>query len=1017
MIKIMEASAGAGKTYNLAKTYIRILLQSDDLTKYRHILAVTFTNKATDEMKRRILQELYTVAEDPRKSPYYGDFVREGVIVSVPDTQKKAQDILGRILHDYGAFAVSTIDRFFQQTLKAFSREIGHFASYQVELDKDSLVDESVARMLDNLSASDKGLLDWLKKAAMESLEQEGRFKLEDKVGEMARSLKSDRLCQLLAVSGKTVAEMYSRENLEKIRTVCRSVVDAFPETVWKGAQAVMDVLREKGLSPNEFKNHFLTALEKYLTLKKGDAVSSPTPAFVSRARNVSEWFSKANAWRLPAVQSSLEAPLEAFCALFEGQPYIVYRTAQLLLAQINDLGISRELDEQFSALLKDKNVLSLDDSNTLLREIIGGSDAPFIYEKLGVRFEDFLLDEFQDTSLVQWDNFRPLLHNSDAEGFENLVVGDVKQSIYRFRDSDWRLLAERLPAEFRDYVPDPLKGNYRSLERIVKFNNEFFDYAAGQLGLTKLYSGVTQEVCVRDPAPGSVDLVFKESREEEMDEIVATIRDLVGRGASYCDMAVLVRMNKDGAEVASRLIAEGIPVVSDDSLRVKSSRIVRLVVSGLSLADVPPYRDKNGKLTVRSEAFAAWEAGIETPSAYDSLPSLCEQILRSVIAFAGSTEGEVPYIQSFMDYLQNWATLNGNDLPLFLKEWAESDPMISSPASGDSVRIITIHKSKGLEFPYVILPFVESIPYSRPDKQAGPRNWLRPQVEGTALEGSVDGFFRVPYNSRLEHTLFQDDYRAEIDLQKVDNLNLLYVAMTRPLYGIKVIANATGRGDNMAKLLAAYKGGDYSCGTLYDFAHLARKTPGETIDLAYPSWPLGDVTSGDSRLKVSTDAADFFSQEGTVGMKASQRLRGIVYHDILSRVRVPSDLGDAVRAAVGKGEIEAADAPSVEEFLREKIESVRPLGWFPSDPEHILNEVEILDADGTLHRPDRVVADGETAIVVDYKFGEEKKSYLAQVSRYMRLLQALGYPHVTGFVWYVEQGSDGVRAVGTGRP
>ena len=1010
MIRLMEASAGSGKTYNLAKTYIRLLLESNEPTLYRHILAVTFTNKATDEMKRRILKELHTLAQTPEESPYFDDFV-PAVLSSADELRRRSRECLGGILHDYGAFAVSTIDRFFQQTLKAFSREIGQMASYQVELDKNALVDEAVDRVLDNLSEADKGLLKWLTDSAMESLEREGRFSLEKAVGQIARSLRSDRLQGEL--KGRHIEEMFSRENLLRIKEACTAVSNAFEKEVLSGAQRVLDALGAAGLSADDLKGRSLPAVADYAALERGVEVWKPSSAFLRDAPDPDKWFTKANQRYLTAVEPALRPAFEAFCALFD-RPFKTYRTARILLGQISGLGIARELEEQFSALLKEKNVLSLDDSNTILKDIIDGSDAPFVYEKLGVRFEDFLLDEFQDTSIVQWENFLPLLRNSDAGGFENLVVGDVKQSIYRFRGSDWQLLAKRLPAEFPRFQPDPLDGNYRTLREIVEFNNSFFTFAAEALNLQDLYARVEQEVCVQDSAPGSVEVQFVENQDAEMEEILSTIRDLSEKGLKYSDIAILVRGNREGGDIAQRLIEEGIPVVSDDSLSVKSSYLVRLTVSGLALVDMPPTTDEKGRPSVRVEGYEAWAAGIEIPSAYDSLPSLAEQILRSAIAVTGgSTEGEVPYIQSFMDYLQDWTSRGGNDLPGFLKDWAESDPKISSPATGNSVRIMTIHKSKGLEFPFVILPFVEKIPYFKADSQDGTGYWCAPEVEGTPLEGKVDALFNVKFSSTLEDSLFARDLVRERELQRVDNLNILYVAMTRPRFGLKVIATE-GKGDNMARLLKQYivtlGGSDhFAVGQLYDFASIPGETEGETVALAYPSWPLGDVTSGDSRLKVSTDAADFFAADGAVGTQASQRLRGIAYHDILSAVRVPSDLEEAVRGAAGRGEIGADEVDAVTAFLRGKIASVKDRGWFPDSPSAILNEVEILDADGTLHRPDRVVVSGTEAIVIDYKFGEEKSSYRFQVGRYKQLLLDLGYTSVSGYLWYIRQDSDDI--------
>ena len=1005
MIKIMEASAGSGKTYNLAKTYIRILLESDDPYKYRHILAVTFTNKATDEMKRRILKELYTLSTDPEGSPYLDDFLK--IIPSADRIRDKAHGCLCRILHDYGAFAVSTIDRFFQQTLRAFSREIGQFASYQVELDKNSLVSETVDRILDGLSENDKGLLKWLTDSAMEALDTEGTFHLESEIGRVARGLKSDRLRVPLEESGQKASEMFSRERLRELGEVCSKVIGGFkttfPQQVKDAAQKVVEVLASHGLTPADFKGRTLVDIARYASGEK--SLEKPSEAFMRDAPDSGAWFAKKNQHLLPLVETELGKALDDFCDLF-GIPYRTYNTAKILKDQISGLGIAREMEEQFEALLKEKNVLSLDDSNTILKDIIDGSDTPFVYEKLGVRFENFLLDEFQDTSTVQWGNFKPLLGNSQASGFENLVVGDVKQSIYRFRGSDWHLLAHDLPEAFPDYVPDPLQGNYRTLGAIVDFNNQFFAFAAEQLGQEDLYKGVKQKICVKDLAPGSVEVVFKKNYEEELDEIVSTVRDLDEKGWRYSDVAVLVRNNAEGAAVAARLIGEGIPVVSDDSLRIKSSPLVRLAVSALSLVDTPPTVRKDGRLKVPVEAYEAWAAGITVPASYDTLPGLAEDLIRAALQCPGySLEGEVPYIQSFMDYLQDWVRINGNDLPGFLAQWRDNDPKVSSPASGNSVRIMTIHKSKGLEFPFVIFPFVEKIPFFKSSGADDEGYWCRPRVAGTPLEGKVDGLFNVKFNKNTGDTFFADDLKKEKQLQIVDNLNVLYVAMTRPQYGLKVIAK-DGKADaeNMGALLKAYTGGSTSYGTLYDASALPEAKCSDQVPLSYHSWPLGDVTGEGSRLKVSADAADFFGADGKVGAEASQRILGNVYHAILSSVRVPSDLEAAVEAAVRRGDIPRPSREAVLAFLKGKIDSVREKNWFPDDPEAILNEVEIVSADGFVHRPDRVVVQDGAATVIDYKFGVEKKGYAAQVRRYMKLLSALGYAPVSGFLWYVEQ-------------
>ena len=1022
MITIMKASAGSGKTYALAKTYIRLLLQNPDPTAYRHILAVTFTNKATDEMKRRILKQLHILATDTESSPYLNDFV-PSVCRDTETLRQLAGDRLRRILHDYGAFAVSTIDRFFQQALKAFSREIGQFASYQVELDKASLVAESVDRLLDGLSSDSKDLLSWLTDSSMYRLESGERFRIDALLGEMAPSLTSDRFREAVEKAGVSPGEIFSKDNLLKIKKVCDGVITSYEERVVAAANAVVKAFSDEGLSVENTSNHFMKKVLDYCVIEKGQKIDRPSDAFLAKADDSSKWFNKSDVARLSGAAGVLSPVVDKFIELFD-TPFSEYNTARIIRGQIYSLGLAGALSREFSALMKEKNVLCLDDSNTILRDIIDGSDAPFVYEKLGVRYEDFLLDEFQDTSTIQWDNFRPLLENSEASGKENLVVGDVKQSIYRFRGSDWRLLDRTLPESFSDEKIVSLRGNYRTLREIVDFNNKFFPFAATQVSsylgenpdsgeslASTIYGDIEQEVRTRDDASGSVDVVFFEKQEEQMDEIVSTVSGLLSGGARPEDVAVLVRDNRRGSEIATRLISEGVPVVSDDSLQVKSSSVVRLVVSAFALADNPPRED--GKIPVA--AFDAFDSGLEVPESYDSLYDLAEKTIASVQRLRpGIMEGEVPYVQSFMDYLQDWVSLNGNNMSAFLEKWKDADLKIASPSGEGSVRIMTIHKSKGLEFPYVILPFVERITLFKDSSSvlsSDIGNWCPVESEGTAFS-STEGLYNVRFTKKFADTLFSGSFAREKKLQAIDAFNIMYVAMTRPQKGLKVIGAvpskkslAEGTVSNMSDILYAFTGGALSVGEPYDFATMRRrKEEVSGISLAYPSFLPDDG----GRLRVSADASDYFGGDGTVGLSASERIRGIVLHGILSSVKVPSDLPGAVEKAVSDGIVPASEKDRILKFLQDEINSVTDRGWFPEDPSRILNEKTLIDSDGTVHRPDRIVVDGSSAIVIDYKFGQPNPKYLSQISAYAGALRRIGFTSVEAHLWYIrEEGED----------
>ena len=1054
-LQIIKASAGSGKTYTLARKYISLLLENPDRYAYRHILAVTFTNKATDEMKSRILKELYILSVRPAESKYHDFFVPKR-IPSDADLQAKSRAVLSDILHDYSAFAVSTIDRFFQQTLKAFSREIGQFASYQVELDKDSLVAESVDRILDSLTEEDSGLLSWLTENVLEQIEQGGRYSMDANLLEMAKRLKSVQRQEVMDNNGISSDVDFSKDKLKEIRDECRKIRTSFQKEVQAKARRALNILEQAGVNPADTNRGFMKALYVYAESEADSVIEAPKPTFITKALDSDQWFPKAKAARLlPLVHPFLEAPLEDFCSLFDKE-FKVYNTAIILDRQIYGLGVSGELNRAFNELMKEKNVLCIDDSNMILRDIIDGSDAPFVYEKLGVRYEHFLLDEFQDTAGVQWSNFYPLLRESDSNGRENLIVGDVKQSIYRWRGSDWKLLDETVPSEFPDHKEEILNTNYRSLSNVVNFNNCFYKSAAkvldkmsgaGENGpLTRIYADVQQQVGRKSSDSGNVSLTFCD-KENELQAVLDAVNEVRGKGARLSDITILVRSNAIGEEVASFLIEKGVAVVTDDSLRVKNSLTVRRLVSLMSYVD-NPLDTVNG--------YLAKTLDISLPEGCTCLIDMAESLFRELKEndVEGHWKGETLHIQSFLDYLQDYVASDGNNLRGFLKHWEENNPSIASPSSGESVRVMTIHKSKGLDFPYVIIPYVENITLYK----AG-NYWCVPDLLDTPLSGVADGVYDVTLSKSSKDTLFAKDFLKESFLQQVDNINTIYVAMTRAALGMHLIARVPP-----AKCLKAIEDGDLTAFTdfsqmLYWFASVSsfgndipgseelippfkvvrsacddgseRFDIGEIVSFAdhhasddegpgafmtggdeLPSIPLNPDRSDQEksvgergRLKYSSDSHDFFSEDGQVGISASKRIKGVVLHDVLSRVKVAEDLHASVSLSEASGELTSEEAVEVETLLAERIAQVADRGWFPDGGAQIMNEVSLIDSYGKVYRPDRVVIRGDEVIVIDYKFGEHESSYETKLRKYAKIWRDMGYENVSAFLWYVHSG------------
>lgn len=923
MINIFKASAGSGKTHTLSKTYLDLLLKADSKTAYRNILAVTFTNKATEEMKERILRDL----------------AKEG------KTNPRAREILINLLHDYGSFSVSTIDKFFQQALRAFSRELGSSGNYQIELDKASLTKEAMDRVLDDLTEKDKDLLGWFTKQLETALDNGESFHLESSLYEMAEEFGD--------VNEKFT---YDKKKLTELKAKCKEIVDTFHKDVYENAlcidTATWGKTAAKGLA------QYAGAQTKYK-----DSVKA------------------ANATTLAKLAET--AGCEAMYALMnpQGRRWKEYRTARMVEKVIFTLGLAEEFYSKLAIIEEEKGVISLDESTNLLRDIIDGSDAPFIYEKLGVRFNHFLLDEFQDTSVVQWENFKPLLANSVSEGYSNIIVGDVKQSIYRWRNSDWNLLDKEIEDNFKGKVEViTLKENWRSTQSIVDFNNGFFPFAADNLGLSTIYADVQQEVKVEDSQQGCVTVDFCE---DELEMIDGYIEQAVAAGAKMSDMAILLRTNGEGKKVAEHLLSKGYSVISDDSLDLKASLIIRKIVSYLhSLCN-----NSDSLNTYLSESLE-----IDSEREYHSLIDLVDGVIKDLSeTHPDEIKGQTLFIQSFMDDILEWTSIHGNDLRQYLTHWEESKIAISSPNDPNAIRITTVHKSKGLAFPIVIFPFAEKVGLFKEDTL-----WCHLDSDAEMGE-SFDSIFPVVLGKSSGDSFFSESLKKEMEMQRIDNLNIFYVCLTRARKEMHIIAKNPPKSlidgksspNDLSQLLYLYcEQNGYTFGSPYRWNEASKKEDSEIeeFDAEYETYGMNPETCS-KRFVASSDAWDYFSEEG-IGQ--SKRLRGIEQHALLSRIRTSDDAPEVLRLI----------EPQTRELLLERISAHSE--WFSPELK-TLNEVAIIDSFGNTNRPDRVLVDEEGRVtVIDFKFGEEDEKYSGQVRRYMRLFREMGYGEVSGYIWYV---------------
>lgn len=1044
MIHIYKASAGSGKTFTLAKQYITLLLQADNNEAYRNILAVTFTNKATDEMKSRILLELYVLSKDPKKSAYFNS------LVPMPckdeaSLKSKASTILINLLHDYSMFSVSTIDRFFQQTLKAFTREIGQFASYQIELDRDILVDEAVDRVLDALTDSkqDAPKLNWLTNSTLSELEAGRRFRLDAPIKDVAKRLLSEEHRVLLEKYDLKAEDIYNPKALDELAKGCNQYIKKYKQELTRAKEDLVRALFDVGIDPIDTKTSFLhKALVKY------DNLDADIPNLTNSVRtklsssDYEDWFKKDDVYKAKLIGVDQQNAINSFLSMFD-KPLKIYNTAVLLESKIYGLGLANDLYQEFRTMLKEKNVLSLDDSNTILKNIIDGTDAPFIYEKTGIKYKHFLLDEFQDTSRVQWDNFIPLLKNSEAEGNYNLIVGDVKQSIYRWRNSDWNLLRNEVKNNFNNVKEETLEYNWRSMENIIRFNNDFFkraakflddEYEANCNEIQDIYSDVEQKVGKKTDDNGQVICTFCD-KEDELQVVYKAVSDANTRNYSSGDIAILVRGLKEGEAIANYLMSKDIKVVTDGSLLLSSSLTVTRLVSLLSVIDNPD--DKISQ-------YLADKLSLEIPKHYHSLIDLCEELLRGLQVNSKDVfESEFLYIQFFMDKVRNYINSYGNDLHGFLKYWEtnKNKDKIVSPAYEDAVTIMTIHKSKGLDFPYVIVPFFETIKFYKDQYK-----WSKPNVQGTHLETYAKGIYDVNLSNKSMDNLFADNFREELLMQYVDNINIAYVASTRAQEVVHIIAElpqkTINKHSNFAQFLYNYVNNptptdsnetypvfqktskhqvqnpnihdsnteeeesiyeEYIFGS--SFIHKA-KTLNAKLELskAFPaefcSWKL------DNRLKNHPEAIDFFirPEDDTIIEKdSSSILKGNILHEILSKINSKEDLDYAIETAIFSGVLEKIEVDKIKQTILNLIND-KP-EWFGDNVKQSYNEVEIVGLDGFISRPDRVVILEDEVIIIDYKTGAHFPRYERQLNRYGKLYREMGYKNVRKFLWYIHTG------------
>lgn len=1079
MLTVYRASAGAGKTHKLTGEYLTLLFTGPGA--FRRILAVTFTNKATDEMKTRIIDELYNLASG-KKSDYVELL---GSTYSLTETQvrKQAAKILIDILHDYSAFNISTIDRFFQQTMRAFTREIGLQGGYGIEMDQELVLTTAIDNLLSDLEKPEsKDLLGWLLRFAEDKIENGGEWNLRKDIMSLSREVFKESYKAFSEEVGRDIEDKKALDDYKNaLYGIIRSVETAAKELGERG----LAILTKYALKPTDFKGGSRSPLTLFDRLAQGE-MKEPSATFIGLADNLDGCFTKTTPLGARqiigcAFDDGLNDCIKGIVALFGD--LTAYNTAREIVRYYYTLGILTDVSRQIAAYREEKNVMLIADTTELLNKVIGGSDAPFIYEKTGTHVDHYMIDEFQDTSGMQWNNFRPLIEESLAHNRDNLIVGDVKQSIYRFRNSDWKLLDEQVQADFspEEVREETLKDNWRSCRNIVMFNNALFTTLPGVLQgmynealsasslteeqraayFTKImsaYDNSFQQV----PPPfrekeGHVRIEFlsgddeKDWKEEALERLPGVLEKLQDNGYALKDIAILVRTNQEGAQVADTLLTykEEHPsdhynydIISDEALFVSGSTAVRFLVSLLRYLKNPDDRT-NEQIALYSywilNAVPTPDAGPQAnsiecgsraktfpPEIASALQGLSRQSLYEIteglfrLFSADFPENEQVFVQAFLDMVSEYTQKESADLSRFLKWWDETGcrKTIATPDGQNAVRILTVHKSKGLGFKVVIIPFGDWEIDHKPTKPV--ILWCHPE------EKPFNRLHLVPvrYSQSLAKTIFAADYFKERLHAFIDNLNTLYVAFTRSKEELvvfsprpKKIKEETGEVEKISSLTDALWAGlhtevsDTRAGErlislpasfdtgrgvfeLGDWWRPVAKT--EETGMQEVGMSRMNSISPDDRLQLRLHGKGFFFDN-------ARRKHGALMHEVLSRIRTRKDIPQAVERYRQEGVIDRTEAAALVSRLEELLNMPDAAPWYDGTA-RVLNEVDILFGNGLSKRPDRVMITDDRVIVVDYKFGEHPdQRYHSQIRNYLKLIRQMGYKEVEGFLWYVE--------------
>lgn len=1100
-LTVYRASAGSGKTFTLAVEYISLLVK--DPENYQHILAVTFTNKATQEMKMRILSQLYGIANSLQSSQQYFNKVKEKT--NMPDAviRNNARAALTLLIHRYNNFRILTIDAFFQQVLRNLAHELGQTANLRVDLNNEEITEKAVDQMIESLEKG-QPVLQWISTYINNSIEDDNGWNIIGKIKTFGTNIFKDFY---KAHEANLKEQLSNADDFKVYETTLRKRRNDIRKTFNSKARSILNEIKNANL---DIPSNYRSGLYKYLTDSAiAPLTNKPLKAGVLKANESPQnWTSskcaKADKQQIQTLAAEvLSAQLSELIA-YNNDNWNEFQSIQLTLSHLSELRLLHAIADAVDNLTKDTNRFMLSNTQALLKELIADSDTPFIFERIGARLKHVMIDEFQDTSTIQWQNFQVLLANCMAQELsQNLIVGDIKQSVYRWRQGDWGILNnieksfahQKIRLETLDY-------NYRSEKRIIDFNNAFWEQCVANTAkevaqddaekakiVQKAYEDVAQKTH-KTTENGFVKISLypsKSMKEAVLEELIETIKELFNNGyggKNQSKIAILVRSKSNIQDIVNALLqsfGNEINIVSDEAFRLDASLSVNIIVSAMHLLTHPDDVLTRGKLVklynqevlkkpltdtdllvsinesnnidtknidkkerrkLATEQQMA-KLNSQLPPEYVAnrelllgLP-IVDLVDKLFMLFGlDQLEGQSSYICTLYDTLNDFLKDHTADIDDFINEWENS--LSSKTIQSDEIegiRIMTIHKSKGLEFDNVIIPFC---------------NWEM-EKKGTLWCETKNK--PAPYNKlpllpidfsrdKLIGTVFEDDYKEEHFQNIVDNLNLLYVAFTRAsknlfVFGLRQgkttldnIAKGTPPGNRSYAIELALKqvseqlqgsllsfpddiGSEihFEYGTLAPETHEKEHAVADNPFLIKPDKHIVSIATYPqaATFKQSNKSIEFVKGEDVDPSDRTRYIKiGNVLHQLFSTIYTTADIPARLNELEQQGIIYNDEITSAQ--LRTRIEDAitnpQVQEWF-SKRWQLYNECTILEYNKDTnemeeHRPDRVMTDGKEFVVVDFKFGKEREEYKKQVQQYMEILIRMGHKKVSGYLWYV---------------